>query len=97
LPPRVVRPPATFVEKLSGRYGQQPAQFRQLRFAVVDEVDARISAKLLQHRLVVGVLGVENSGRECCDGRLLRRPAGNARKSLTVSCGRHFRVVRLGI
>jgi hypothetical protein len=43
-PPRVVRPPATFVEKLSASRWEQAAQFRQLRFAVIDEVDARIGA-----------------------------------------------------
>ncbi len=43
-PPGVVRPPATFVEQLGARWWQQPAQFRQLRFAVIDEVDVRFGA-----------------------------------------------------
>jgi hypothetical protein len=39
-----------------------------LGVAVVDELDDRIGAQLVQHRLVGGILGVKYRCRACCDG-----------------------------
>ena len=67
-PPGVIRPPAGLGGKLRVRWWQQPPQLGELGVAVVDELDDRIGAQLVQHGLVGGILGVEYRCRACCDG-----------------------------
>ena len=49
---------------------QQAPQLSELDVAVVDELDHRVGAQLVQDCLVGRVLWVENQCRACCDDRL---------------------------